>query len=176
MILNVDGLQALLECGCSGNNLCLGIERKGPTFKDDFILATHQMRIDQRQSALLHTLAHLNFALEPLAHMEGGCVQHQQQLRASIAGILCGRFKPCIFTDQQTHFHAGDFKHTGLMALCEIPTLVKHLVIGQFLFGVGGNDLPLAQDTGPVVTLCDRNTAALDATTIRVPHHHMQTF
>ena len=62
------------------------------------------------------------------------------------------------------------------MPLSEIPTLVKNLVIGQFLFGVGGNDLPLAQDTGPVETLCDGDAAALDTAAFRVPHHHVQTF
>ena len=62
------------------------------------------------------------------------------------------------------------------MARREISTLVKHLVIGQFLFGVRGNDLPLAQDTGPVVAFCDGDAAALHTTAFRMPHHHVQTF
>ena len=62
------------------------------------------------------------------------------------------------------------------MARREIATLVKHLVIGQFLFGVRGNDLPLAQDTGPVEALCDGDAAALDAAAFGMPHHHVQTF
>ena len=76
--------------------------------------------------------------------MERRSIQNQEHLGASLARFLSGHFKPSIFTNEQTQFDASHFKHTSLVARREVTALVEHLIIWQFLLGVGGNDPPLS--------------------------------
>ena len=52
------------------HGFALGIERKRAAFKNHLVLATHQMRINQRQAAIGHAFAHAQLALRAFAGME----------------------------------------------------------------------------------------------------------
>ena len=93
-----------------------------------------------------------------------------------MSGFLRGRFKPRIFANEQAQLDSRHFKHTSLVARCEITAFIKDLVVGKFLFGIGGNDLPLTHNTGPVETLGDRYAAALDTAALGVSHDNVHAF
>jgi hypothetical protein len=55
-------------------------QRKRMALEHHLVLPAHQVRVDQRQAAGAHALAHRLLALAALAHMEGRGVDHRQQL------------------------------------------------------------------------------------------------
>ena len=118
------------------------------------VLATDQVRIDQRQAGLLHALAHHLLALITLADVEGRGIDDRQQLRPGFLGQAGGLLKPRVLANQQADADARAFgtglKHTHAVAGREVAPLIKHLVIGQFALGIGRHHLALAQHAGRV--------------------------
>ena len=156
------------------HGFALGIERKRAPFKNHLVLPTHQMRVNQGQTAIGHALAHALLSLRAFARMKRRGVQHCQHLRASVTR-KAGRFvKPGVFANQQPHPRALNLEHPDPVAGGEITALVKHLVVGQFALVISTDHLPLAQHAGAVVAARHRHAAGAQAAAFGVTHHHMQ--
>ena len=72
---------------------------------------------------------------------------------------------PDVLADAQRYRHSLDVHHAGLAAFGEIALLVEHLVVGQLLLVVGGDDPPACQHGG-----------AVEAAPVLLPwvtHHYM---
>ena len=144
------------------------------------VLPSHQMRVDHRQATGQNPLAHGLLALVTLADMERRCVDHGQQLGAGGAGVPCRSLKPGVFADQQTYLHrvraVPDGKYTDTVTRHKIAPLVKHLVVGQFAFGVGVQHTAATQHAGGIEALLHRHRTRTVVAAHRVTHHHMQVF
>ena len=108
--------------------------------------------------------------------MKGRGIDHRQYLGAGRFGRLGRFFKPGVLANKQPHAHRvvrlARLKHAGGVARNEIAPLVKHLVIGQLLFGVGGYDGAVLQHAGAVVAGIDRHRAPTLIAALGVADHH----
>ena len=156
------------------HRLALGVQGKRAALKNHFVLATHQMCINQRQAAIGHTLAHALLALWAFTGMKRRGVQHRQHLRPSVTRQAGRLVEPGVFANEQTHPHAFDLEHAHPVAGCEIAALVKHLVIGQLALVVSAHHLPFAENARAVVAARHGHAAGAHATAFGMAHHHMQ--
>ena len=133
--------QSFLKTDGTAGQRAAGLHGKGVAFKNYFVLSAHQVRKHQRQAAGLGAALHGAFALGTLAAMKRRCVDDRQHLRASGLGLQGGRVKPGVLANQQANGHAlralAHMKHASPLAGREVTPLVKNLVVGQLLLGIG---------------------------------------
>jgi len=153
--------------------------------ENNFVLAAHQMRIDQWQAGCQATRLHHQLALAALADMKRRGIDHHQQFGTGLFGLARGFFKPGVFADQQADadgaacgFVAFHLENAGALSRREITALVKHLVIGQFALGIGVDDAAFPQYPGRIVALLDGHAFGAQAgaavTAGRSANHHRQ--
>ena len=80
-------------------------------------------------------------------------IQVQNDLGAGRRGLPGRAVFPDVFTDTQAHLDTGHLDHAGLFAFNKIPFFIKHLVIGQALLTILGNDLAPINDAGRVIEI-----------------------
>ncbi len=134
-------------------DFALRIHHHRATVEYQFILSTDKVDIDHRDTRFAATLLEHMFALPALAGMEGRSIEVDEQ-----TGAGCGRLRgrprhPDIFADGDPDGDAVDIHHTGAITWREIALFIKDAVIGQLLFPVTGDDLPVTDDGSRVVQL-----------------------
>ena len=150
--------QIFLETLSPACQRTVGLQRKRTAFKDNFVLPTHQMRVNQRQSGGQRPAAHHDLALAPFACVKGRGVDHHQQLGPGLFSQLGRLLKPGVFADQQADMKdltvvCRHRKNAHAVARREVTSLVKHLVIGQLAFGVGVQHVAFLQHPRCIVAL-----------------------
>ena len=168
--------QCLFETGGTCGHGAVGVEGKGMALKHQFILATHQMGVNQGQLRGARPLGHDRLAFIALAYVKGRGVDHSKHLRAGLLRQTCWLLKPSVFANQQAHAYActflARFEHAYPVARHKVAPLIKHLVIRQFALCVGGDHLAVAQHAGAVEALLHRHRSCTPTATLRVAHHH----
>ena len=138
------------------------------------------MRINHRQAAVQHPLAHHLLTLGAFSHMERRGIYHRQQLRPGLRGFTGRRFKPGVLTNQQAHFDpaasVAGLKNANFLAGREVAAFIKHLVIGQLTLEIGRHYRAFTQHTGCVVPMRHRHRTGTSVVTGRMAHHHRQIF
>ena len=170
------GEQVFFETWRTPTHGTVTVERKGMPLEHQLVLTTDQMGVYKRQARGAHALCHDGFTLRALAGVEWRCVDHCQHLRTRCFCQACGLFEPGVLAYQQADLDAcarlACFKNTDAVTRHKIPSLVKHLVIGQLTLGVGGKHLTFAQDAGAIKALRHGHRMGAPVASLRMAHHH----
>ena len=98
---------------------------------------------------------HHGLAFIALAQVKWRGIDHHQQLGARGFSLLGRRFKPGVLANQHTKGHAvvalTHMKNASALPRREITTLIKDLVIGQFLLGIGVHAQAVLQHISRVI-------------------------
>ena len=140
------------------------MHRKTAALKHDFVLAAHQMGIDQRQPAVLGTLQHRSLAFGTFTPVVRRGVDHYEQLSPQCLAVLGGAWAPGIFANQHADFDRlalgiGHLNHTRPIPRFEIALFVKNLVVGQLSLDIGVQHMARPYHAGGIKTWCIRYAA-----------------
>ena len=127
-----------------GDHLAIGAANKRASIEDEFILATHQVKVNDRNTGCFCALAHhLLLTLTSLMQVIGRGVQIHNYVRARRRTVCDGLGVPDILTNGQSQIDTAYLKNARLIACREIPLFIKDPKIRQFPLEISGRDPPL---------------------------------
>jgi len=154
-----------------------GIDQHGTAIEDQLILAADLVDIDDRHPPFARARRQHIVAALLLAAMKRRSIEIDHQARARAGRTSSGFRPPDVLADGDGGGHTAEIDHTGRIAGGKIALLVEHLVIGQTLLVVAGDQLAIADHAGRViepVTLAPRITEHRDDAAAG-RHYHLQS-
>ena len=124
-------------------DITIRIDDKGATIEHQLILATHMIDIEGGHRPLLDHLGHLLMPFRGAIDRIGAAIDIDVYHGTGLEGPPRRAVVPDIFANTQGYLSAFKTKDAGLRAFLKVTLLIKHLVVGQMLLAVVGNDLAM---------------------------------
>ena len=129
-------MQALIEWRRPVANFTVGIHNETATVKDEFILTTDHVDIQNGDACLLNTIPYNLFTLLLAIAFVGRSVDRNDTFGS---GRSCRGKRPRlpdVFTDRDTNRNAVESEHRRVLAAPEISFLIEDTVIRQQVFAI----------------------------------------